>query len=61
MLYKAIVETMVCDRVRDFGIPIPFRDLLVQFHCRRRRRLPCIDPYKIFLYVYNYFLVEDSI
>jgi len=31
MLYKAIVETMVCNGVRDFGIPIPFRDLLVQF------------------------------
>jgi len=60
MLYKTIVETMVCDRVRDFGIPIPFRDLLVQFHYRRLR-LPFIDPYKIFLYVYNYFLVEDSI
>lgn len=38
MLYKAVAETVECDRVHGFGIPIPFRDLLDRIrHCRRRR------------------------
>jgi len=49
MLYKAIVEMMVCDRVRSFGIPISFRDLLDQI--RRHCRLLCIDLHTVFLYV----------